>query len=323
MSETLDEFKIIRSFFDLPALTHSTDFEDPFFELQIGDDCALIQPSPGKQLAISVDTLVAGVHFLVHSSAAKIAWRALAVSVSDLAAMGATPKAFTLALTLPDSNRYWLQLFSEGLAAAAQHYGIRLVGGDTTKGPLAISIQVFGEVDAGKALRRDAAHVDDVLFVSGSLGGAHLALNCLNKTHLTEAQLRLQEAYFCPDSCIHLGMSLIDLAHACVDVSDGLVADAEHIANRSNVRLEIDASKVPFNPAGGLFTHRERLQAALIGGDDYQLCFSAPASVRDTIQTLAQSLGIDITEIGRVTEGCGVDVINAGFDLEHTGYNHF
>ncbi len=319
----MDEFSLIRSYFDIPALTSPSNTPDPFLALQIGDDCALLQPNAGQQLAVSVDTLVAGVHFLPDMPADKLAWRAMAVCVSDLAAMGALPKAFTLALTLPESSPQWLAKFSTGLAAVAKHYKISLIGGDTTKGPLTITLQVMGEIPCGQAIRRSGAKVGDKVFVSNDLGGANLALSCLQSDHLSEEQLQLQTAYFSPLSCIDLGIALRGIATAGIDISDGLLADVGHIAKQSHVGIRIDAQRIPLNSAGHSYGYRKQLLAALSGGDDYQLCFTASANTYEQLQAIAGQLAVTITEIGSVHAGEGVSVYNTDVVIEQTGFNHF
>ena len=315
MSQTLSEFDLIARFFDVQALTGSPD--NPFIPLAIGDDCALLAPTAGCQLAVSVDTLISGVHFLPDAPADRLAWRALAVSISDLAAMGADPKAFTLALTLPEANADWLQAFAAGLARAAQHYGIVLVGGDTTRGPLAMTLQVMGEVPIGAALRRDGARAGDDIFVSGSLGAAHMALDFLSSAQGEQASEFLH-AYYEPNSCIELGKALRGIASAAVDISDGLLADLGHIAARSGVAMEIESALLPIYP-----TVRElrepalALKAAATGGDDYQLAFCVPA---DRVPALL-ALPFNVTRIGRCRAGCGVTLDQQS--VSETGYQHF
>ncbi len=315
MSQTLSEFDLIARFFDVQALTGSTD--NPFIPLAIGDDCALLAPTAGCQLAVSVDTLVSGVHFLPDAPADRLAWRALAVSISDLAAMGAEPKAFTLALTLPQTNTQWLQDFASGLASAAQYYGIPLVGGDTTRGPLAMTLQVMGEVPIGAALRRDGAAEGDEVFVSGYLGAAHVALDYLATVQGGQAS-ELLRAYYEPESCIALGMALRGMASAVVDISDGLLADLGHIANLSGVAVEIASELLPIHPTVvNLCDPALALKAAATGGDDYQLAFCVPA---DQVPAL-QALPFNVTRIGRCRAGRGVTLDQKS--VSHAGYQHF
>ncbi len=315
MSQTLSEFDLIARFFDVQALTGSPD--NPFVSLAIGDDCALLTPTANCQLALSVDTLVSGVHFLPDAPADRLAWRALAVSISDLAAMGAEPKAFTLALTLPEANADWLQAFASGLARAAQHYGIALVGGDTTRGPLAMTLQVMGEVPVGTGLRRDGAGVGDEVFVSGDLGAAHVALDYLAAEPDEQASALLQ-AYYEPAPCIALGMALRGIASAAVDISDGLLADLGHIAARSGLAIDINSALLPIHPAvKTLFEPALALKAAATGGDDYQLAFCVPA---DRVPAL-RALPFNVTRIGRCRAGGGVTLDQQ--PVSHTGYQHF
>jgi len=317
MSQALSEFDLIARYFDVPALKGSED--NPFISLSIGDDCALLQPTPHHQLAVSVDTLVSGIHFPVNVPPKLLAWRSLAVSVSDLAAMGATPKGFTLALTLPEANSDWLASFASGLAEAAQHYGVVLFGGDTTKGPLAISVQVFGEVPSGLALRRDGANIGDAVFVSGELGGAHVALDYLadeaNQDPLVD---QLLQAYYKPDAAIALGQALRGVASAAVDISDGLLADLGHIASRSGLSITVHSHLIPVHPAVTALCNKDRaLEAATKGGDDYQLAFCVPESkIPDLL-----ALPFNLTRIGTCKSGAGVLL-----DDQHIlsgGFQHF
>lgn len=316
MSQTLSEFDLIARFFDVQALTGPAN--NPFVSLSIGDDCSLLNPVPHHQLAVSVDTLVSGVHFLKDAPPEKLAWRALAVSISDLAAMGATPRAFTLALTLPQADAEWLKAFAHGLAMAAKHYGIALVGGDTTRGPLAMSLQVIGDTPVGQALRRDGAQEGDEVYVSGVLGAANLALDYLTKDHSSEHVAALLEAYYQPASCIALGQALRGIASAAIDISDGLLADIGHIAQRSGVQIELDSSAIPIHPAVTVLCDFPRaLRAACSGGDDYQLAFCVPQQNVAQLETLPFAL----TRIGSCSAGQGVTI--DGQSLQQTGYQHF
>jgi thiamine-monophosphate kinase len=315
MSQTLSEFDLIARFFDVQALTGSPN--NPSIPLSIGDDCALLMPSPGCQLAISVDTLVAGAHFLPEAPAEQLAWRALAVSVSDLAAMGACPLGFTLALTLPSADSDWLEAFSRGLAAAAQHYKIALVGGDTTRGPLSMTLQVMGEVPVGGALRRDGAQVGDAVYVSGHLGAAHVALDYLSAVSSDYAPLL--QAYYQPSSCIDLGLALRGIASAAIDVSDGLLADLGHIAKRSGVAIAVDSAQLPIHPlVKSLCDPPRTIEAAAIGGDDYQLAFCVPPHLVATLE----SLPFVVTRIGSCRSGDSSVYLD---DRRVTagGYQHF
>jgi thiamine-monophosphate kinase len=316
MSQALSEFDLIARFFDVQALTCTTD--NLFVSLAIGDDCALLNPLPNHQLAVSVDTLVGGVHFPIEAPPAALAWRALAVSVSDLAAMGATPRAFTLALTLPQADPVWLEGFSGGLARAAKHYGMALVGGDTTRGPLAMSLQVMGDVPVAQALRRDGAQVGDEVYVSGALGAANLALDYLAETQPNGHVAALLQAYYQPSSCIELGQALRGIASAAIDISDGLLADVGHIARRSGLQIALDSTALPIHPAVVALCDPSRaLQAASSGGDDYQLAFCVPQHNIAQLETLPFAL----TRIGRCCVGQGVTI--DGRSEQQTGYQHF
>lgn len=283
-------------------------------ELSVGDDCAILSLPPGERLATSVDTLVEGVHFSTDIFPEDLGFRCVSVAASDLAAMGARPLGMTVALTLPAADELWLTMFSQGLAAAVSHYRLPLVGGDTTRGPLAISVQVLGSLPAGSALLRSGARVGDAVFVSGTLGDAAGALAFLRGEWQPEphhGEYLLQRLYR-PEARLDLGQALLDSATAAIDVSDGLLADLDHIAAASGVRVEIERECVPMSAA--LRSHPEPEQAltwALTGGDDYELCFCMPAD---------EELP-GVTRIGRVTTGAGVEC-NLPVGAAR-GYQHF
>lgn len=318
----LSEFDLIARYFTRPA--HHANRA----ALGIGDDCALLTPSPGMQLAISSDMLVEGRHFFPNADPAKLGHKCLAVNLSDLAAMGATPVAFTLALALPEANPAWLAAFSEGLFKLADEYRCELIGGDTTKGPLTICITIFGDLRAGQALRRDAAQVDDDVWVSGSLGDARLALAgyrqeiTLDPATLEVAAVHMHE----PTPRIALGLALRGLAHAAIDVSDGLIGDLGHILDRSRVGATIDADALP---TGAMLARQSRdtcRRFALAGGDDYELCFTASISNRDAILAAAQCAATPVTRIGRIEAEPGlrlVDAAGASLDLPLNSFDHF
>ena len=305
------EFQIIRQYFERHACY------DASVALGIGDDCALIQPTPGLLQAISVDTSIAGRHFPDDASACDIAYRSLTVSLSDLAAMGATARWFTLAISLPEIDRAWLDQFSQGLFAAAQNAGVQLVGGDTTKGPLAITIQVQGEVPMGKALLRSGAKANDHVYVSGCLGDAGAGLAVYRKT--LPANAALLQAYLRPEPELQLGLQLPGKASSCIDVSDGLLADLSHILRASGVGAEIDLAAIPLSQALLAVMDREQaLELALTAGDDYRLCFTSALS--------PQELGIQgMYCIGRIITEPQLRLANQppGLQLERTGFDHF
>lgn len=297
--------------------------------LGVGDDCALVRPASGSELAVSTDTLVAGVHFFADVDASRLGHKALAVNLSDLAAMGATPRWFTLALTLPAIDGPWLEKFSRGLFALADEASIALVGGDTTRGPLSIGITVLGESIPGKALRRDRARDGDDVWVSGTLGDAALGLRVLQGT----AELGSPHREACIDRLerpaprIELGKQLISIAHAAIDVSDGLVADLGHLCERSGVGATIRIADLPLSAA--MLSAADpalRTQCALAGGDDYELCFSASASARDAVAAVGTRLGVRVTRIGTMHAGTGVTAIDADgkpHALQSAGFDHF
>lgn len=296
--------------------------------LGIGDDAALLQPRANEQLVVTADTLNSGVHFPEDTAPFDIGWKTLAVNLSDLAAMGARPAWCTLALSLPQASEDWIDAFADGFFALADQHDIALIGGDTTRGPLSLSVTAMGQVSRGQALRRDRAQVGDDIWVSGTLGDAAGALQLWQRGELTVSTATLLADYEAlrlrlvrPTPRVTLGLRLRAFAHAAVDISDGLLADLGHIAARSGVRAEVDADALPLSPA-----LRDRLgregarECALRGGDDYELCFTAAADQRDALHYLAESLELSLTRIGRIMEGQGVHT--EGHDGA-SGYEHF
>lgn len=291
--------------------------------LGVGDDCALINPPAAKQLCLSIDTLVEGIHFPPKFAPEHIAQRALGTALSDLAAMGACASHFSLALTLPSVNEQWLSDFSRGLAAMSERCGVSLVGGDTTKGPLTISIQVHGWVAEGAALCRSGAKVGDLVFVSGELGSAAggLALSLAGQCPVdAEALLARFEQ---PWPRLALGEQLVGLASSCIDVSDGLLADAGHIAMRSGVALALDLDVLPIHPALVQLFKESVFDKALSGGDDYELLFTLPPERLACLEAL--DLSTRVTQIGTVKAGSGVSVTKNGqpWQADYQGYQHF
>lgn len=284
-------------------------------DLSVGDDCAILSLQAGERLATSVDTMVEGVHFPRDSFPEDIGFRAVSVAVSDLAAMGARPLGMTIALTLPTADEFWLHAFSEGVARAVAEYRLPLVGGDTTRGPLSISVQVLGGLPMDKALLRDGASVGDGVYVSGTLGDAAGALAFLAQEWQPSANYAefLLERFNRPRARLELGMQLLGLASAAIDISDGLLADAGHIAAASGVKITIDPDLLPLSAP--LCSHQNRetiVRWALTGGDDYELCFCLPAGAVAPPGT---------TLIGQVEAGAGVE---CGIAFESpVGYQHF
>ena len=318
----LSEFELIARYFDRPQAP------DNVVKLGVGDDCALLAPPPGQTLAISTDMLVEGRHFFAGADPEKLGHKALAVNLSDLAAMGAKPMAFTLALSLPSADENWLAGFARGLFALADAEGIRLIGGDTTRGPLNLCITVMGSVPVDEALRRDAAKNGDDLWVSGTLGDARLALEVLQgKLTLTPALLSLaEERLHRPTPRCALGMALRGIAHAAIDVSDGLLGDLGHLLARSQLGAEIDAASLPAGPAVAQQAAERQTDYMLNGGDDYELCFTAPPEQRDAVLSAAASVNTPVTRIGRLKLGTGIQILDtAGKSLPFTSqsFDHF
>jgi thiamine-monophosphate kinase len=318
----LSEFDLIKQYFVRPVPGRAT--------LGIGDDCALLTPAPGMQTAISSDMLVEGRHFFAGEDAQRLGHKSLAVNLSDLAAMGARPVAFTLALALPAADRAWLEGFSRGLFALADAHGCELIGGDTTKGPLNICITVFGEVAPGRALRRNAARAGDDVWVSGTLGDARLALSAyLGERALpAEALAAAGARMHAPTPRVGLGMLLArrGLAHAAIDISDGLVGDLGHILEKSHVGATLNADALPAGPV--LATQPQALRRAFTaaGGDDYEICFTAPAASRDAILAAAAECDTPVTRIGRIDGAAGLrwtDASGAPLALELSSFDHF
>jgi thiamine-monophosphate kinase len=299
--------------------------------LGVGDDCALFAPDPGEALAVSTDMLVEGRHFLPGADPAKLGHKALAVNLSDLAAMGASPRYATLALALPEADESWLGQFAQGLFGLAQAFGVELIGGDTTRGPRNISITVIGSVPPALALRRDGAKAGDEVWLSGCTGDAALALAHQQRhIRLTDAALAHCLARLdTPVPCIALGMALRGIASSAIDVSDGLVADLGHIAERSGVALELRYAQLPRSRAlKACADERLAQQCLLAGGDDYELAFTASPDARARVEAVAAGLGLTLTRVGGVGAGgpASVSVYDAGgkvMKIESRGFDHF
>jgi thiamine-monophosphate kinase len=320
----MNEFQLIKHFFE-------SEQESSLSEsvvLGIGDDCALLQMPVGKQLAVSVDTLVADVHFPKDAPANLIAERALRTNLSDLAAMGAEPLWFTLALTLPQADEIWLREFSRGLFACAREFNIQLVGGDTTSGPLSVTIQVMGSIENKSAMRRDAANAEDFILVTNTLGDGAAALDALQKKILvSEAdQLYLQERFYRPKPRLMEAKLICELANAALDISDGLVADLQHICERSDLGATIFVEDIPLSPAlKHLQDQQQAYRYALTGGDDYELCFTVSPDNMPQIAMLIAEKKLSATVIGKMHLGSGVQCELEGeeFPLMQIGYQHF
>jgi thiamine-monophosphate kinase len=297
--------------------------------LGVGDDCALLAPTPGMQLAVSSDMLLEGRHFAPQDSPAGLGHKSLAVNLSDLAAMGATPRWATLAIALPAADDAWLTAFARGFFRLADLHGIELVGGDTTRGALTISITVIGEVPSGQALRRDGARPDDDVWVSGTLGSAALAL-AYRQGRLFMEQVeaaKVLPALYLPTPRVALGIALRGVASSAIDISDGLLGDLGHILERSRVGARLEFASLPTLPVAQAYLHEKVARdCVLAGGDDYELCFTAPAERRDAVAAAAQSAGVAVTRVGRINAEPGLALIDADgkpLPFEKTGYDHF
>ncbi|MDR0280298.1 MAG: thiamine-phosphate kinase [Paucimonas sp.] len=317
----MGEFELIRQFFAAAPCAQGGEG----IALGIGDDCALLAPTPGEQLAISTDTLVAGVHFPAVSDPFLLGQRSLAVAASDLAAMGATPLAFTLALTLADTDPDWLRDYARGLSQMARQCGLNLIGGDTTRGPLSLTMTVFGRVPVGQALTRGGAQPGDLVCVGGELGNAAGALPLVLGEREADATLAgpLLSHYWSPPPQIALGQALRGKATAALDISDGLLADCGHIAKASAVALRLELERLPLGAAlTGFLGLDAARQAALAGGDDYVIAFTLPPAELDGLL----AAGWPVHVVGRVEAGSGVSLHDAaGQDITPAvrGYQHF
>ncbi|MDD5058530.1 MAG: thiamine-phosphate kinase [Sideroxydans sp.] len=316
------EFDLIQRYFTRPA---------PSAVLGVGDDAALLRVGEGMELAVSTDMLVSGTHFFPDADPFLLGYKTLAVNLSDMAAMGAAPRWATLSLALPEANETWLKKFSAGFFALADEHKIELVGGDTTRGPLNLCVTIMGEVPSGKALRRSGAQIGDDIWVSGELGEAALGLAHLQKEiELPEdARVSCLTALHQPQPRVALGLKLRDIANSAVDISDGLLADLGHILDCSNVAAEVRYDKMPLSPlfaSGHLVAQEMMRRCVLSGGDDYELCFTAPVARRDEIEALEHLFHLPLTRIGKIVSGQGCKVRahdGNALHIEKGGYDHF
>lgn len=332
----LGEFDVIRRFFGQPALN----FTRPQLVLGPGDDAAILSVPPGHQLVMSMDTLNEDVHFPSGCDAFLLAQRCLLVNLSDLAAMGAEPLAFTLAISLPERRDEWLAAFSGGLADVAQAYQCPLIGGDTTRGPLSVTIQVHGLVPEGKAVLRSGARVGDGIYVTGELGNAAAALwflksdPRLNTSRLNSSDVQFfNSAFYLPTAQIAAGIALRGLASAGLDISDGLVSDLGHLLTAGacdgagqSIGAVLEADNIPLSePFLRCVSEQHQLQLALSGGDDYQLCVCVPPGHQAAAQQVMSAAGVRFTRIGQVVAASGIRLRTAEGDqpVSWQGYNHF
>ena len=311
----MGERKIIQKYF---SDVGSAYLAEQGIRVSVGDDAAIISNPHDKESVVSIDTSIEGIHFLSSMKAKDIAYRSVAIALSDLAACGATPAWYTLALSMESYDEDWLKEFSEGLRIVSEEFRLPLVGGDTTKGALSISVQVTGYCDPGKAITRKGSSKDDLVFVSGFIGEAARGLKSLKEGEENKNKNE-NLAYLRPKARINLGQRLIGIASAAIDVSDGLIQDLEHICRESNLGCEILLDNIPTKLSGPL-TANEINQ-----GDDYEICFSADESNLEEISSISKELGVKITTIGRMTEGSLVKVINKkGLVVKiKSGFEHF
>jgi thiamine-monophosphate kinase len=317
---TLSEFSLIQRYFTRPT---------PGAVLGVGDDAALVQVASGMELAISTDMLVSGTHFFPDTDPFMLGHKTLAVNLSDMAAMGAQPRWATLALSLPTEDESWLEKFSAGFFALADQFKVELIGGDTTRGPLNLCVTIMGEVPQGKALRRDGARVGDEIWVSGVLGEAALALaHMQGKVPLSEENFRVaSQALHLPQPRVELGLALRGLATSAIDISDGLLVDLGHILERSKAGAQIQYGALPVSVRLTIYVSQKFGQrCVLAGGDDYELCFTAPVENHAELEKLSARMNLPLTCIGNICAGSGCKVYEedgSEMTIVETGYEHF
>ena len=309
----MNEFDLIQSYFNWEVT-------DPSVELGVGDDAALFNLHPGHQLVISTDTLVEGIHFFKDASPRDIAYKSLVVNLSDIAAMGATAKCYTLSLTIPELDKEWLKDFSSSLKESSKLFNVHLIGGDTTKGPLNISITMMGSIEINNSIKRSGAKDGDDIYVSGELGSAALCLKKIKKGEIPlESDLN---AFNRPIPCLELGSALKNLASSCIDVSDGLEQDLSHILKSSGVGAIIDTQELPLSDSVMHYVKDTNdWSLPLCGGDDYELCFTAGKSKRDKISAISESVGTRVTRIGEIISQKKLEVV--GYTGPRNSYQHF
>jgi thiamine-monophosphate kinase len=328
----LSEFSLIDRFFARRADAMSRRLEEG--ELGIGDDCALLAPRPREMMAISTDMLVEGRHFFPDIDPHALGHKSLAVNLSDLAAMGAQPQGFTLAFALPEAREDWLSAFSDGLFELAERYGCELMGGDTTAGPLNLCITVFGSVPPQLALRRDAAKPGDDIWISGTLGDARAGLGVIRGEWSAGEKdaATFRRALERPEPRVELGLALRGIAHAALDISDGLAGDLLHILERSQLEARVDADAVPRSNALRRLPAEVQRRCTLAGGDDYELCFTAPASARAAVEEAGHKVNLPLTRVGTINapgpsaNGPAIhwhDATGAPLTLTLQGFDHF
>ena len=318
----MTEFEIIRAYFATQPVQRAD------VHLGIGDDAAVVQAPPSMETVITTDVLVAGVHFSKDVSPAALGHKALAVNLSDLAAMGAAPAWFLLDLTLPKVDNTWLDAFARGLHDLALVYQAQLIGGDTSSGPLSVAITAIGLVPQGKSMRRDGAHAGDVIYVTGTLGDAALVLAARRGEHamtandVAGARQRLDQ----PDPRVAEGVGLRDFASSAIDISDGLMADLGHILEASKVGARVNLGAIPVSPTYRAQMRKVGLDYALAGGDDYELCVTVPPANAVRAEALALASGFSLTRIGEIITGNTLEILDSmgrPYQPKRKGYQHF
>jgi thiamine-monophosphate kinase len=316
----VDEFEIIRRYFERES-------SDKDIRISIGDDGAVLCPSPDRDLISVVDTLVSGIHFPESLDPADVGYRAVVVNLSDVAAMGARPRWMTLALTLDHADPAWLEDFARGLFEAADEHGMALVGGDTTRGSeTVISVQIIADIDPGKAMTRAGARPGDAIYVTGTVGDAAAGLSILQSSLPDGEDVAcLVQSFARPVARVEVGAAIAEFAHAAIDLSDGLYSDLEKLLVASGVAGSLELDDIPLSSSiMRLMNAEDALRFALSGGDDYELCFTADVA-DERIREVTERLGVNITRIGQVTEGSGLQCRRGGkaHDYQDPGYRHF
>ncbi len=313
----MDEFSIIDKYFSGIGFSHDAVTMGP------GDDCAVFDLPSGSELCVSTDTMLAGVHYPHEASGDVVADRTLTANLSDLAAMGASPVSFLLALTMPDSVDSWLSDFTDRLSERSMVHRIALAGGNLAKGPLSVTITVMGAVPAGTALMRRGSKAGDHLFVTGEIGSAAAGLRIVQENASNHETL--QSAYLHPEPRVAFAEGLRGIASACIDISDGFLADLNHLCEASSVGAEIETRKIFLSDQLRAYAGDQAMEFSFHGGDDYELCFSAPESFSDDIVRLGEKTGTRVTRVGTITAEPGVWLIEneTKTPAETRGYTHF
>ena len=321
----MSEFDLINQFFKSTAVNRADVL------LGIGDDCAILSPPDNKKLAVSTDTLICGVHFPESTSAENIGYKSLAVNLSDLAAMGADPAWVSLAISLPEANKIWLKSFMSGFNELAEKYNVALIGGDTTQGPLSVTVNITGFIDADKTLKRSTARSGDLIFVTGYIGDAYIGLKTILNNDFNN-RLSSQQLAYCenklnrPQPRIDVGNLLKGFSASAIDISDGLLADLNHICKASNVGADININNIPVsNALLNYYQDQPDWSSILTAGDDYELCFTCSESQAIDMQNVMKENNITVSCIGKITDACEIicKLNNQILSFEQTGYNHF